>query len=114
MVGVISQSHYVPDCLKQLFPSLNDTPVRTPFLLATAHEQVPVLGLAALDLHKLVKFEDSSLAAAVPLATLVEDGRARMVDALLTLPAAARVLGSARPAPTLRAGGDFESRVVRL
>ena len=41
--------------------------------------------LAALDLHELVELEDATLTAAVALAALVEDGGARVVDAVLVI-----------------------------
>lgn len=46
---------------------------------------MPVLGLAALDLHELVKLQDASLTTAVAFASLVEDGEAGMMDAGLSV-----------------------------
>jgi hypothetical protein len=61
-----------------------------PFLvfLSAPHEQVPVFGLASLNVHELVKLEDAPLATAPALAALVEDGCTRMMHTLLSLPIA--------------------------
>lgn len=61
-------------------------------VLLLAHEQVLVLGLAALNLHELIEFQHSSLATGPTLATLVEESCPRVVDALLSFPALAWVI----------------------
>lgn len=44
-----------------------------------------VLRFATLDLHKLVKFQDTSLTAGITLTALVKNGYARMEDTLFVV-----------------------------
>jgi len=73
---------------------------------------MPVLGLAALDVHELVKFQDTSLAAAPPFTALVEDGCARVVDALLLLSIPALVCSSTCLPPAGHTLLERDTRVV--
>ncbi|CRK13138.1 hypothetical protein BN1708_002498, partial [Verticillium longisporum] len=94
------------DRLENLFAAGLDVAVLV--LLAAADKEVALLGLAALNLHELVKLEDAALAAAVALAALVEDGHARVVDARLVAVAGAGVFGAAGLAAADGIGGDGE------
>lgn len=95
-----------PHALKHIFGVL---------VLLFADEEVAVLGRAAFDAHELIELEHPPLAAAVPLAALVEDGHARVVHALLVLAAlAARVCRGAGFALAGCVGGDGERDVIVL
>lgn len=72
-----------------------------------------VLGGTPLNLHKLIKLKHPPLAARVPLATLVEDGHARVVHTRFPLARLAlAVLGTALFAPALGPAGDLQAGVV--
>lgn len=87
-------------------------------VLLLAYEEMSVLGHAALDLHELVELEHAPLAAAVALAALVEDGRARVVHAALFDALAASLGGFVRGIAGLALAGravrDRQARVVLL
>lgn len=83
-------------------------------LLCLSHKQMPVFCFAAFHGHELVKLEYPPLAAAVALATFVEDRHARMVHALLTLAAAALVCLPASLPPTGHALLQRSVRVIVL
>lgn len=74
---------------------------------------MPILRLAALNFHELVKFKYTSLTAAVALAALVEDGYARMVGAFLALSALPLFICRAASFPaTSPAIGDGKALII--
>lgn len=93
----------LPSSKTGLEPAPHSVHFFLPTLLPSTYKQMPVLGLAALDVHELVKLQDAPLAATPPLAPLVEYRRARMVHAALSGPVSAFELDPARPSPASHA-----------
>lgn len=79
-------------------------------LFPASHKQMLVLGLATLNLHEFVKFQDPSLATAVAFASLVEDGNTGVVNAGLRFASlcALFVRCAARASSTYPSVGNLE------
>lgn len=82
-------------------------------LFPTAHEQVLILGLAALNLHELIKLQNPPLAARVTLASLVENWYSWVVDTFLVV-SRTTLLVSSTTCSSLAANtiGNLETGVV--
>lgn len=76
---------------------------------------MPRLLCAAGDLQELIELEYSAFAAGPPLAALVEDRLARVVDALLLIASSRPGIGRAAAPPTACCvGRDLRIGIVRL
>src|SRR5690348_3095230 len=74
-----------------------------------------VLRFASFNLHELIKLKHTPFAAAVPFAALVEDGHARMVDALFAPSALPLLICSATgPSAANSAIRNIKAVVVRV
>lgn len=82
--------------------------------LAASHKQMSVLGLAALNLHELVKFQNPSFTTAIAFAPLVEDGDARVMDASLGVASVCALLvrSATCTSPACPSIGDLERWVI--
>lgn len=96
---------YAPDCVHLLFARG----------LGLANKHVSRLLCAAGDLQELIELEHPAFAAGPPLAALVEDRLARVVNALLLIASSGPGIGRAATPPTARCvSRNLHIRVIRL
>jgi len=101
------RARFLPNSLELLFFALVA-------LFAATNKQVACLCLTAFDVHELIEFQHAPFATTPPLASLMEDGRTRVMDAALAVAVAVLISRTACSPPAGHAGLERNAGIVVL